>query len=285
MVTSTMNTPTLEDLLGRNPDLAALPDTVQKVNKAIDAPDSSVADVARLISTDAGLTTRFLRTVNSPFYRLPAKVVDMEKAVSILGFRRTRDLVLATTVLERFAKNTTHLVRMREFFNHAFLCATYAEELARRLGVKTEGMFVAALIHNIGELVLWMALPEIMRQVAEQQRQQAAPGYLVEQQILGYDHATVGAALQRRWEFPPLLISVAGYHHQPDRSPAFRKEVAIVQLADVLAKTARAESSNEQHGIHFESEVWRELAPSAEILHATIVDVSDRTADAGPAPF
>jgi hypothetical protein len=63
-----------------------------------------------------------------------------------------------------------------------------------------------------------------------------------EAQVLGVDHAGVGATLALNWKLPADLVQAIRWHHRPADAflstdpPALRKAVHIVQIANQLAK-------------------------------------------------
>jgi HD-like signal output (HDOD) protein len=59
---------TLEHLLDNTNTIYSLPFFYEKLTETINHPRSSVADIARIITEDQGLTARILRLANSPMF-------------------------------------------------------------------------------------------------------------------------------------------------------------------------------------------------------------------------
>lgn len=121
---------------------------------------------------------------------------------------------------------------------HAQLVARAADRLARQIAqLDHEDVFVPALLHDIGKLVLATANADYsdtinVRTSTPEERLRD------EQRTLGFDHASLGALLLRRWGLPDRLAKIIGAHHDPDT----RNQIAIcVRLADMVAHHAQGE--------------------------------------------
>jgi HD-like signal output (HDOD) protein len=58
------------------------------------------------------------------------------------------------------------------------------------------------------------------------------PAVEAEQNVLGTDHAEVGAALAYRWHLPDFIVEAIGLHHKPPLPPRLS---ALAYLADRIA--------------------------------------------------
>ena len=102
---------------------------------------------------------------------------------------------------------------------------TEDENPARR-----DELFVAALLHDVGKLVLMEAYenyPEPLLNGALTPDERL----VAERRQLGVDHAVVGGVLIRRWGLPDRLAQIVERHHDP-RDHA---DAALIRLADALA--------------------------------------------------
>ena len=97
-----------EQLIDSNIKLVSLPAIVAQVNQMANDPTTSAADIAHAISRDTALTARLLKIVNSPFYRFPSKIDTLSMAVTVLGTRQLRDLVIAAAIIKRFQSKIDH---------------------------------------------------------------------------------------------------------------------------------------------------------------------------------
>ena len=58
----------------------------------------------------------------------------------------------------------------------------------------------------------------------------------VEEEVLGYTHAELGALIAAEWKFPPGLCEAIRYHHQPSQAATETALAGAVHCADWVAK-------------------------------------------------
>src|SRR3569832_1737643 len=83
-------------------ELASLPEVFLRVNEMIDSPRYTAADIGHVISRDPGLSTRLLKIAYSAYYSFPSQIDSVSRAITIIGTRELRDLILATSVARLF---------------------------------------------------------------------------------------------------------------------------------------------------------------------------------------
>ncbi len=231
-------TASLDEIVKDINDLVSLPGVFVRVNEMVNDPQCSMTKVAEVISQDPGLTMRVLRMANSPAYGISKEIDSVAKAVTIIGTERVRDIALATSAVETFDGIPNDLLSMDDFWMHSIYCAILAKYLAAQTKIKNpDGLFVAGLLHDIGQLVLFKELPELSRKSLEYILDDTEDVELqvVEQEFIGFDHAMVGSALADNWHLTPMLIEVIGAHHDIQKAEAYKQESAIVKIANSLA--------------------------------------------------
>lgn len=110
---SQMNT--LLEKVKRSARLVSLPDIYFRLRELLDQPDHTMAEVAVLVGRDPGMATRFLRIVNSSFYRRVARIETVSHAVSMLGAQQVHDIVLCASIAESFAGMPEGGMNMRQY--------------------------------------------------------------------------------------------------------------------------------------------------------------------------
>lgn len=251
-----MSTFTPDDLISDNLELVSLPEIVIRINEMVNDPNCSAADIGDTISQDAALSGRLLKVVNSPFYNFPSKVDTISMAITIVGTRQLRDLVLATAVINKFNAIPDDLVDTHVFWHHNLATASAARTLASRLRIaNTERFFVAGLLHDIGKLVMYLTQPELSRKVLELLKNPANDISKLEVSAFGFDHANLGAALLRHWKLPESLIEPTEFHHAPGSARQYKSESAIVHLANAIANKIEPAISCDDDA-HIDRCVW-----------------------------
>ena len=142
-----------------------MPEVFYKLNAAIEDPGCTFDDIGEIISIDPALTVRLLKVVNSPMYGFPSRIDTVSMAITILGTRQLRDLVLATAVVGQFHNLTEAVVDMETFWCHSICSAVAARTISLHLKVNnSERFFVAGLLHDIGKLVMYLTHPDASHQ-------------------------------------------------------------------------------------------------------------------------
>jgi len=264
------------DLLKGVVGVASLPDVYVRLSSVVADPRSSAADVGLVIAEDPGLTARLLKLVNSAMYGFPSKIETVSHAISIVGTAQLQDLALATSVIRLFASMPQELVTMESFWRHSVACGVAARALAsRRREVNVERFFVAGLLHDIGRPIMFMQVPEEARAAVTRSRETGESLYLVEHQVLGFDHSHVGHALLEQWKLPPSLRESVAQHHYPERASRFPVETAVVHVADVIANALRFGSSGEPGIPALHAKSWDAIGVPATVLSDVIGEVEE----------
>ncbi len=238
---------TPQGLIENIEDLVTLPEVALRIARMVDDPTASATDMGREISHDAALTARLLRIANSPVFGQQGKIATISRAIAVLGVRQVRDLTVGITAVRTFDGIGNELVTMASFWRHSVLCAVAADQIAaRRGGRRGDTPFVAGLLHDIGQLVIFNRIPELAREALLMSVDSVDDLglHLCERQVMGFDHAAVGAALARGWGMPAALQECIEFHHQPDDARDFPAEVATIHIATGVAVLAEIGSND-----------------------------------------
>lgn len=222
-------------LIDRDLKLFTLPDLYFRLRQLLDSPRYSMAEVGKLIGHDPGISARLLRLVNSPFFGIATKIDTVSRAVAILGTQQIHDLVLTSSITDRFAGISPKVVNMETFWRRSVFCGLLSRQLASECNVlDCEQVFLGGLLRDIGHLVLYQAVPELAQQAAETATAQSLPLHKIERQLIGADYAQVGGALLRSWNLPESLRQMVEYHQEPARAAEFRLFATLVHVASRL---------------------------------------------------
>lgn len=273
----------IQDLLDSVENLISLPAAYVRINELVEDSSSTADQIAHVITQDVALTARLLRVANSPLYGLSTQIDTVSRAVTVLGTQQVRDLALATSACKTFTGIPNNLVSMESFWEHSILCALSARTLAMEcLKRQREAVFVAGLLHDIGQLVLYHLLPDLSRQTLEAcldgpdelETQEA------EREIIGFDHAEVGGELAHRWSLPTNLQECIAYHHDPAQAKQNRAEVAIVHIANSIATLAELNTQELDHAPRIHDIAWELTGLDSDIIAPTIASVQTQVGGA-----
>ncbi len=249
--------PTARELLSGEIKLASLPAVYLKVRAEVENPNSTVVNLAKIISADAALTARVLRLVNSPLYGHVRKVETVTHALSILGTQRVHDLVLATSVASMFPRMDPRVADVQKFQARSVTGGVAAQALASICAVlDAERLFVEGLISNIGHLAIYQRVPEQAQAAHRLAREQGRPLAEVEREVIGCDYAEVSAELMQRWNLPANMVLAVRQHTVPDQAGANDFEPSILHLANLIADAIEIGKPVDQWKLPVQPSAW-----------------------------
>lgn len=223
-----------ERIKKRVQDLASLPTlsgVVRFVSNMADQDQTTAQDLGKVIAKDQVLSAKLLRLVNSPFYGFPGRISSVSHAIVLLGFNVVKGLALSTTVFDALANETKGL------WEHSLGVAVLSRRIAKEVGLpEPEEIMIAGLLHDLGKVVLSHLDPEAYRAAMTEAVQSRRHILEVEQEQFGVNHAVVGSWVAETWHLPERLSLTLTLHHAPSRATAHKETVAVVHLADILAR-------------------------------------------------
>jgi len=251
---------TLERLVDQTRAIYSLPYFYERFNEAINHPRSSIADIAKIIIEDQGLTARILKLANSPMFGYYAKVDSITRAVTIIGTQQLRDLAFAASAMGVFKGIPDELMNMAFFWRHSISCGIIARNLATCLRESNvERFFVAGILHDVGQLIMCSAIPETMSELLTSSRSKGEHFFHTERDMLGFDHAELGGALLQAWKLPPNIHEPVSCHHAPRHALQFPLETSIIHLAEIICQALEFGISGEWCVSPLEPEAWDRL--------------------------
>lgn len=255
--------------------LFSLPDVALRLNELIDQPDTSTQDLVDVVQLDAAIAATVLRLANSAWYGLPSKVDTISRAITLIGQKALRDLVLSTSVIRTFKGISSEFVDMRDFWDNSVTCGVVTRNLAQRCGMReAERMFLAGLLHKIGRLAFYASRPVQYRQVLQDRSSGESAIIASEEFVFGFNYAQLGAALLRAWRVPSALDEVVEYQLDPLQAPNQAREAAIVHVAgDIayhMAPDIKARFELGEYNLTFRESAWEVLNLERSVLADTM---------------
>ena len=224
--------PSLDALLCRVDEISTLPHIAFQVMEVANDPDSGAADLREVVETDATLSARILRCVNSSAYAVRTEITNLQQAIAFLGLMQIRNLAVTASVSELFKHDDRIGTYSRTgLWKHLVSVAICARLIAMRCKFTNfEDAFLAGLLHDIGLILEDQQVHPEFEQVMK-----SLPGAKslveVENEYLGFDHTILGEQLAVKWGFPEHVKVAIRYHHA---SVNYRgKHINILRCVDV----------------------------------------------------
>lgn len=211
-----LTNPALQNLVARIGTLPSPPSSYTTLIKELENPETSIKRIGQIISQDAAMTLKVLQLVNSPFFGLSRKITSSEQAIHFLGLEIIRALSLSIHIFNTFKGNPGATSFINTLFEHGLQVATLAKSMGEAEGFDkeiTSQLFLTALVHDVGKLILSANLPQYHKQVISMAHNQGISLFQAEERILGCSHCEVGAYLLALWGIPePIVLHVANFH-------------------------------------------------------------------------
>jgi len=243
----------LKERIGTVDDIPSLPALAAKIIDGCINEQINCKQLADLVKHDLALTSKVLSLINSSFYSLNEHIDDLSHAISLLGKKTIRNLVLSISIYNTFTpEGKKHEKQLAAFWQHSLACAIAAENLAKITGYpQTEEAFIGGLLHDIGKLIAFIRFPEefglFLNQLQEQNKSGGSntPPLELEETILGLSHHQLGKWTAERWNFPENIINAVWLHHQPITSLTKKADrlPAIIRFADAFCNIHHLGSS------------------------------------------
>lgn len=219
--------------------IPALPGTVLRLLHSLEDDESSVSELAEIISHDPTLTARVLRVANSAYYGFSGQVSSLPKAVVLIGVRMLRSIGLSIPAVHGLThRGVDSPVSLEGLWIHSLAVATAMQHLARSLGMRgCEHLFVVGMLHDIGKVLMAELFPNEYGHALELVRS-GRYEYLfqAEQDLVGADHAELAGLLLTYWKFPAMIAAPVAAHHGEDYPEPRPPDSALLRVANHLVQ-------------------------------------------------
>jgi len=205
--------------------LPTLPEVALKIREAVEKDSKSAADIATLLSQDSSLSARLLQLANSPLYRARSEIDNLQMAITRLGVRIVKDLVVMLAIKQAFNTQDKNIEKQfKEIWQTSVDVAAVCRVLAKtQSNLDVEHAMLAGLIHNIG------ALPII--ELADRKPSLFSNDQNIKE-VTDKIQGELGQKILSFWNFPQSLIDVVSHWNDFNRTHDSKADyVDIVQAA------------------------------------------------------
>jgi putative nucleotidyltransferase with HDIG domain len=221
-------------------NLPSFPETLLELQSKIENPDLMLSQVAEMIRRDAGLTALVLKTANSAAFVRMKKVTDLAEAVTFIGMKGIKGLLLYHGMEKNFSGKYESFATVME---HSHKVAAIAGRLAKKfLPKQVELAYVGGLLHDMGKIIILEHPNAFARKINEFHNAEEISSWYFEHLAFGLDHAELGALVAEHWNFPAELGSMIRFHHDLSMCPAADLPLAaVICFADIASQLAAEE--------------------------------------------
>ncbi len=251
----------LRRLVSQMPTMPSLPLLYSNLVDELGKDEPSTRKIGEIVKKDIGMTVKILQIVNSAFFGLQRRISDSNEAVEFLGIDTISSLTLGLGVISQFEASAASTILLAELWAHSIAVGVLAGKIAQseNPAVATDA-FTAGLLHDIGEVVLAVNMPEQFAQVHEIVTNEQISRAGAERRVFEANHAEVGAYLIGLWGLPTQVVEAVAFHHTPTESGSTESFTALtaVHVANALHHYAKSDDS-ETKNIYFDTEYLAKL--------------------------
>lgn len=200
-------------------------------------------NVAEALRFDPSVAGRVIATINAS--GIDNRVNDLNHAVSMLGFRKVRELIIQKAQGEFYKTFRDFQPYFSDVRKHSVAVACLSKEMAKHLKLSNvDEVYEASLMHDMGKYLLLMKMPkEYAKVLREKKERELSLQY--ERDEIGVDHTEVGVQMVDEWDLPDETRAAVKYHHgiTEDQKLALTTDetwaVDIVSYSNLMAQPAR----------------------------------------------
>ena len=229
--------------------LPTLPEVAIKLQNLITDPNNSAEQIVDIISGDPFISGQLIKAANGAAFADKPRACSVRMAASRLGFRQLHDLVMDITMNQMvFSNNPILNKRMQAVLVHSREVAMVSYVLALRYPhLSPDQAMLAGLVHDIGILPLCLHIEKNHVQITEETLNE----------LIRKCHSTIGAALLKKWNFPPELIKVAEEHEDTYRDSGDNQRADYTDIVCV---------ANLQNRVRSRMTPWNQSAAARRLL-------------------
>ena len=269
----------------KSDELPTLPTVASEIITLTSREDTTLSDIANLISKDTGLSAKILKVSNSSFYSFAQQISSINQAVSILGINAVRSLVLSFSFLSMKGGKKKSQFNFEKFWKNSLAGAVASKLILEHVkGADTEEIFICGLLQNLGELILASTFRDEYGDVLKKVDEEQYDALTAEEEQFGTSHPTIGYEVAKSWGFPEVLLLPILYHHEPlnykDKDKKIETTCKAAYLSDLLIAILYSDKPEEFH-TRFRKEARKLLGLSNEDLEHILSEVHTQVDQAG----
>jgi len=214
-----------------------MPATAARLMPLLQNPDASASKIEDILKYDPGLTANILKLTNSAYFGLPSRVSSVRQAIMLLGWKRLLQLVMTMCMSALMKKPVPGYDLPRgALWRHSVAVSVAADLLVKSLSISdADEVFTAALLHDIGKLVLGDYVQEDLEKI-EGMVTKGISFEVAEFVVLGTNHATIGARILQNWSLPQELVNAVSWHHDPENCNHYCMLSDVVHIANIVGR-------------------------------------------------
>jgi len=243
----------LKVLLSRPVPLPCGPKLVALLASELAHEQPDLRKLSQLFSADPGLAMRLLQRANQGGPSSAGTVGSIAQALALLPAADLSPLVGEAAMAR--VPPALRGAALPQFWRYSLDVAKLARALASRVRQNQAAAYTAGLVHAVGEIAMYSAMPDAMEALDAQ----AGPCDLrrarLQQRSFGFTYADVGAGLARQWQMPQALVDALRHQVTPFEHEVYEPLAGLVHLASWRARAREAGMDDRALAVTYPDEV------------------------------
>ncbi|MCD8524046.1 MAG: HDOD domain-containing protein [Saccharospirillaceae bacterium] len=234
----------MANIFAESQTLPHIPRVVQELIESFQDEDVNVDNISNKVALDQALTAKVLRLANSAHYGVSRTVSNPHDAIMLLGFNTLRTMVLASGVTSAF--KAPEGFDQRQFWHDSFAVGALSKWIAAYVkDCDRETAFTCGMLHSIGILLMHMVIAEKIKSI-DNAVAMGGKRHSLENSLLGFNYADVGAELAKRWKFPEEMQQAILQQDYAETDQPYSKLAGVIYIAKYLNDAHKKDWSDEQ---------------------------------------
>ncbi|PCJ38374.1 MAG: hypothetical protein COA75_01030 [Cellvibrionales bacterium] len=233
--------------------LPAFPEVAMRIKGALEDPDMSTQQIAKLVVSDPVFSARLLKVANSAALNVSGnQIKDIPTAITRMGFKMAHSIAVSIAMdqVMNAPVNPALASQSQQLWQHsvtvAALCFIICKKQSRHPNMRQNRInpdeaMLAGLMHDIGKTYILTRAESYPALIEDSQA--------LEQVMFDW-HTGIGSAIIENWEFDEAMINVADEHELLDREPFIPGHATdltdVVLVANLMAHLMEEEDEDKE---------------------------------------
>ena len=201
--------------------------------------NTPIEKIATSLSKEPGMSARLLKISNSPIFGKSGSIETLDDAIGLLGINLVVSMAVAHKLFAVEVPSPASRLDVEHLWSHCIRVSMIVRRVGNHLhlarGIIRDAS-TAAILHDIGKLVLAYSLPEGYAAACTRAYADQMPVWQAEYAIFGNHHASVGGSLLKLWGLPANVVHAVAMHHTPHCSGELTPGPAtLLHIADAVS--------------------------------------------------